>query len=125
MINCTVIHICTHTQPCYGPFSGTTRVSWHQKKSSELYGGREDNRGRHTDHPAGRHSIQTNQRPTSIIPRPRSPHFCMLDALLSQMSLYFGLGQAPNMLASITRGAVVIHICNWLHFNGCFSGKFG
>jgi len=39
----------THTQPSYGPFSGTTRMSWCQKKSYGLYGAREDNRGRHTD----------------------------------------------------------------------------
>jgi len=44
-------------------------VSWCQKKkSSGLYGAREDNKGRHTDNPARRHSIQTNQRPTSIFP---------------------------------------------------------
>ena len=29
---------------------------------------REINRGRHTDHPAGRHSIRTNQFPNSTIP---------------------------------------------------------
>jgi len=53
-------------------FSGTTRVSRCQKKSSSgLCGARGDIRGRHTDNPAGRHSIRTNQRPTSII-----PHFC-------------------------------------------------
>ena len=35
----------THTQPFYGPFSATTRVSWCQKKcSSGLYGARGDNR---------------------------------------------------------------------------------
>ena len=34
----------------------------------DFYGVREDNRGRHTTHPAGRHSIQTNQRPTPNIP---------------------------------------------------------
>ena len=33
----------THTpQPFYGPFSGTTRVSWCQKRTSGLYGARED-----------------------------------------------------------------------------------
>jgi len=37
----------THTQPFYGPFSGTIWVSRCQKKSSGLYGAREDNRGRH------------------------------------------------------------------------------
>jgi len=29
-------------QPFYGPFSGTTRVSWCQKKTSGLSGARED-----------------------------------------------------------------------------------
>jgi len=38
----------THTQTLYSPFP---------------QGAREDNRGRHTDHPAGRHSIQTNRWP--------------------------------------------------------------
>jgi len=39
-----------------------------RKPSSGLYGAREDNRGRHSDNTAWRHSIQTNHRPTSIIP---------------------------------------------------------
>jgi len=55
----------------YVPFSGTTWVSQCQRKkksSSEFYGARVDNIGIHTDHPAGRHSIRTNQRPTSFIP---------------------------------------------------------
>jgi len=61
-------HAHMHTQPFYGTFSGTTQVRWCQKKSfSGLYGAREDNIGRHTDHPAGCNSIQTHQRPTSII----------------------------------------------------------
>jgi len=55
----------THAQPFYGPFSETTRVSQCQKKSSGLYGARED---KYADNPAGRHSIRTNQRPTSIVP---------------------------------------------------------
>jgi len=40
-----------HTQPFYGPFSGTTQVSWcTQKKSfSGLRGARADIRGRHTN----------------------------------------------------------------------------
>ena len=32
----------------------------------DFFGAREDNRGRYNDHPAGCHSIHTNQRPTSI-----------------------------------------------------------
>ena len=55
-----------NTYNCLWPFSGTTRVSRCQKKSSSgLYGAREDNRGRHTHNLAGRHSIRTNQWPTS------------------------------------------------------------
>ena len=54
-----------------GPHGQVTRVSQCQKKSSSrLYGAREDNRGTHTDQPDGRHTIQINQRPTSI-----TPHF--------------------------------------------------
>jgi len=36
----------------YGPLSGTTRVSRCQKRTSELYGGREDYQ-RQTDRPSG------------------------------------------------------------------------
>jgi len=32
----------THTQQFYGPFSGTTRVNRCQKRTSGLYGARED-----------------------------------------------------------------------------------
>jgi len=31
-----------HTQPFYGPFSAITRVSQCQKRTSRLYGARED-----------------------------------------------------------------------------------
>ena len=31
-----------HTRPFYGPLSGTTQVSWCQKRTSRLYGARED-----------------------------------------------------------------------------------
>ena len=55
-------------QPFYSPLSGTTRVSRCQKRTSGLVQG-EINRGRHTDHPARRHSIWTNQ-----CPLPPSPH---------------------------------------------------
>ena len=58
-----------HTQPFYGPFPGITRVSRCQKKSSGLYSARDDIRGRHTDNPAGCHSIRANQLPTSLIPQ--------------------------------------------------------
>ena len=45
------------------PESASARIN-----PSRLYGAREDNRGRHTDNPAGRHSVQTKQQSTSIIP---------------------------------------------------------
>jgi len=50
------------------PVFWTTWVSRCQKRTSGLYGARKDNRGRHTDHLGGRHSIRTNQRflPPSI-----------------------------------------------------------
>jgi len=40
-------------QPFYGPFSGTTRVSQCQQRTSGLYGAGKINRGRHTDHLSG------------------------------------------------------------------------
>ena len=54
----------------YGPFSGTTRVSRCTRREllDFLVQGK-INRRRYTDHPAGRHSIQTNQ-----CPLPPSPH---------------------------------------------------
>jgi len=89
----------TQTQPFYSPFFRTTRVSWCEKKSSRLYGAREDNRGRRTDHPAGHHSIWTNQWPTSIVP------IFTPDALPdAALPIYPGLGQAPNVLACIPSG---------------------
>ena len=66
-----------------------TQVSRCQKKSSGLYGAREDNRGRHNDHPAGPHSIRTNQQPTSIIP----PFSCRIPFLPQPSTLsWLGTG---------------------------------
>jgi len=65
------VRVWTHTttrQPFYGPFSGTTRVSRCQKRTLNFMVQRKINRGRHTDHPAGCHSIQTNQYPPSPSP---------------------------------------------------------
>ena len=62
---------------------------------------RDDNRGRHNDHLAGHHSIQTNQQPTSVIP------IFMPDAHpAATLPLYPGTGQAPNMLACMTSGVI-------------------
>jgi len=43
-----------------GPFSGTTRVSRCQNRTLDFMVQGEINRGRYTDHPAGRHSIWSN-----------------------------------------------------------------
>jgi len=59
----TMLTTTTTPQPFYGPFSVTTRVSRCQKRTSGLYGARKINRDGHTDHPAGHHSIRTNQCP--------------------------------------------------------------
>jgi len=37
-----MVYLTTIPQPFYGPFSGTTRVSQCQKRTSELYGAMED-----------------------------------------------------------------------------------
>ena len=48
-----------HHNHFYGPFSGTTRVSRCQKRTSDFMVQGKINRGRHTDHPAVRLSIWT------------------------------------------------------------------
>jgi len=71
-------------QPFYRPFSGTTRVSWCQKKTSGLHG--KINRGRHIDHLAGRHSIWTNQCPPP--PSPNVEKLLNLTTLLSTFKCF-------------------------------------
>jgi len=66
--HCILFEHTRPSQPFYIRFtvlhlSGTTQVSRCQKRTCGLYGARKINRGRHTDHPAGRHSIRTNQCP--------------------------------------------------------------
>ena len=68
---CTTVNSLLSTttpQPFYGPFSGTTRVSRCQKRTSGLVVQGKINRGRHIDHPAGRHSIRTKQCPPPPYP---------------------------------------------------------
>jgi len=48
-------------QPFYDPFSGTTRVSRAKRELLDFMMQGKINRGRYTGHPAGRHSIRTNQ----------------------------------------------------------------
>jgi len=63
--------------------------------------------GKITDNPVGRHSMQINQWPASII-----PHFytgCRPCDNPPDL-LYPGLWHAPNMLAGIPSGLVLINI---------------
>jgi len=75
--------------------------NWCQKKSSSgLYGARGDIRGRHT--------IQLGATPSGLIsdPPPSSPVFTPNVLPATTLTIYPGLGQAPNMLACILRGLV-------------------
>jgi len=92
----------THTHNCFTAlFLGLPDEPVPEKSSSGLYGTRGDIRGRHTNNPAGRHSIRTNQWPISSSP------FLLPDSLPpATLPIYPGLGQAPNMLACILRGLV-------------------
>jgi len=65
-------HTHTRTQPFYGPFSGTTRWADARRELLDFMVQAKINRGRHTDHLAGRHSIRTNQ-----CPPPPSSHFLL------------------------------------------------
>jgi len=94
----------THAQPFFRDYPGEPVPK--RKLILDFHGAREDNKGRHLDHPAEHHSIRTNQLPTSVIP----PIFTS-DALpLAMVPHYPGFGQAPNMLACIPSGVVL---------NGC------
>jgi len=65
----TPTHTHTHTTilwPFFWDYPGEPVPE--EETSSGLYGARGDIRRRHTDNPAGRHSIRTNQWPTSLIP---------------------------------------------------------
>jgi len=66
-----------HTQPFYGPFSGPPWWAAARRELLDFMVQGKINRGRHTNHPDRRHSIQTNQCP----PRP-SPIFYRPDAFL-------------------------------------------
>jgi len=60
----------THTQLFYGPFQGPPGWAGARRELLDFMVQGKIYRGRHTDHPAGRHSIQTKQ-----CPPPPSPHF--------------------------------------------------
>jgi len=63
-------HTHTHTHDHFTAlFSGLPEsASARRNPSSGFYGARQDISGRHTNNQAGRHSIGTNQRPTSLLP---------------------------------------------------------
>ena len=88
--------------PFYGTFSGTTRVSRCQKRTSGLMEQGKINRGRQTDHPAGRYSSRTNQ-----CPPPPSPIFLQAgcpscrptnSAKALKATSAFGLGKDARVL---------------------------
>jgi len=60
----------THIQLFYGPFPGPPGWAGARRELLDFMVQGKINRGRHTDHPAGRHSIRTKQ-----CPPPPSPHF--------------------------------------------------
>jgi len=59
----------TTPQPFYGPFSGPPGWAGARRELLDFMVQGKINRGRHPDHPGGRHSIRTNQ-----CPPPPSPH---------------------------------------------------
>jgi len=68
----------------------------------DFYGAGQDDRGRHTDHPDGRHSIWTKSATHLHHPPIFTP-----DALPAAiLPIYPGLGQAPNVPACIPSGVV-------------------
>jgi len=88
----TTLHYTT-PQPFYGPFSGNTRVSWCQKRN--LVQGK-INRGRHSNHPAGRHSTRTNQcpPPSPIFLQAGCPSYCPSNSVKAlKATSAFGLGR--------------------------------
>jgi len=65
----SMYHTHTHTQPFYGPFSGTTRVSRCQRRTSGVYGARKAEQ-RQTQRPSLLTSAHLHHRPifTSMYP---------------------------------------------------------
>jgi len=56
----------TQPQPFYGPFPGPPGWAGARRGLLDFMEQRKISRGRHTDHPVGRHSIQTNQYPPPL-----------------------------------------------------------
>jgi len=96
----------------------TTRVSRYQKKHSPTHhpdctfsnhylldfnGAGEDNRGRYTDNPAGRHPLRTNQWATSIIP----PFLRWMPFLPQPSQFVLAWDRHMNMLDCIPHGFVI------------------
>jgi len=71
-------------QSLYSPFSGTIRVS----RCQDFMVQGKINRGRHTDNPAGRHSIRTNQCPPSPSPHKEPNKHRKTRLLLTQSSKF-------------------------------------
>ena len=76
-----LVHTYTHTTVLWPFLPDYPGEPVPEENSSGLHGAREDSRGRHTNNPAGRYSIRTNQRPTSF-----APYLCCLPSQFSLAS---------------------------------------
>jgi len=94
----------THTQPFYGPFSGTTWVSWRQKKKLLL-----DFMVQGEISP----TIRLGATPSGLISNqpPLSPHLYTGYSSCRTLPVYSGFGHAPSVLACIPSGLVLITVC--------------
>ena len=115
----TRAQIHTHNR-FYDPFSGTTRVSWCQKKSSSVFS-MVQWKITEADTPI----IQLGTTPSRLISDPPpSPPIFTLDALpAATLSLHPGLGLAPNKLACIPSD-MVLYTYAQINTYFCFNGLF-
>ena len=61
IVNIICFHFHITPRPFYNPFMGPPGWAGARRELMDFMVQRKINRGRHTDHPAGRHSIRTNQ----------------------------------------------------------------
>jgi len=108
-------------QPFYGPFPGPPRWAGARRKLLNFMVQGKINRGRHTDHLAGRHSVQTNQ-----CPPPSFPHFlcCVLLLLIGTSTPFIWEHLIDHLVVyglSVSLCAVSFHkhciwgTCLWKH----------
>ena len=114
----------THTQLFYGHFPGTPEWAGARRELLDFIMQGKINRGRHTDHPARRHSIWTNQ-----FPPPASPHFfhflqagcpsCRRTSsvkALKATSLYTALDNSPPRAGNNTKQLIQTNVVTNVSF---------